>query len=584
MGFFSNFTPEQQPSDESEGTEKQDDGLVHCCGKVRFWGKKRKVVLRWVGIFFVCLVLIFLPVCIWVLREELNSQLHIIAWFVAGCFALLTLPISSFGIILHLNHYNKPLIQRYILRIMWMPPIYGLACWFSLLFRHYSVYWTLLREFYEAYCIYCFLFFLMALLEDNAKEKTLAKEDREKRRLAGEIVPEPEEQPPAPEYGRKWLCCGERILRPQLGKWCGPHRKPTVPREGHPHHDKSHDPNPHAHHIFPLCWLPQWSMEPIPRPNCYFPDSHLAANCRYGVLLYVVLKIMTSIATFILVLCGVYGDGQFKVNVGYPYCALVYNAAQLWAMYCLVLFYHTYVKELAPYRPFPKFCAIKAVVFFAFWQSVIIAGAVSDGIIAKPAETLYTSEEISAGLQDLIIAIEMFFAAWFHLYAFSHQDYKQDGAERLSVFQMIATIFDVKDVAVDLHTHAKVHADVIKRIVKDSKPDRTDMERSSSQENSQPTTTIAITTTATPATTTSTSSSSSTTTPITTVAIPTATTTSRTSSAPAPTVLLNIQNDPEVSNRPKTTTVTVKEGATVVPVTVTTSGPVASVSIEVEKS
>jgi len=144
------------------------------------------------------------------------------------------------------------------------------------------------------------------------------------------------------------------------------------------------------------------------------------------------------------------------------------------------VFYHTYVRELRPYRPFPKFCAIKAVVFFAFWQSVLIAGAVSDNIIAQPAETLYTPGEISDGLQDLIIAIEMFIAAWFHLYAFSHQDYKQDGAEKLSVCKMIHTIFDIKDVAADLKVHAKVHAKihqkVIGKIKGDSKPDRSETE------------------------------------------------------------------------------------------------------------
>lgn len=451
--LLSVLNPHSSKVKDDEEEPKYDDGLLRCCGKVRCWGRKRKVVLRGVGVAFILLVLACLPVCIWVLRESLDQDLHIVAWFVAGCFALLTLPISAFGIILHLNHYNKPRIQRYILRIMWMPPIYGLACWFSLIFRHYSVYWTLLREFYEAYCIYCFLFFLMALLEDNANTLAEEKRDREERRARGEIVEEPAPYVEPPSYGRLYLFCGEKVLKPQRFIWAGPHKE--VPPE---------DPNhKHSHHLFPCCYLPEWSMEPLNGGQA-FDTSHFAANCRFGVLQYVVLKVLTSIATFILVLLDVYGEGEFRRDVGYPYCALVYNVAQLWAMYCLVLFYHTYLRELAPYRPFPKFCAIKAVVFFAFWQSVVIAGFVSNNIIRKPAESLYTSQEISAGLQDLIIAIEMFFAAWFHLYAFSHQDYKRDGAEKLSVFAMIATIFDVTDVAVDLKNHAKVHAKVIKKL------------------------------------------------------------------------------------------------------------------------
>lgn len=572
MGLIASIlNPHTSAEVAQEEAPKNDDGLLHCGGKVRCWGKKRKVILRWVGVFFVVVVLALLPVCIWVLRESLDQDLHIIAWFVAGIFALLTLPISAFGIILHLNHYNKPIIQRYILRIMWMPPIYGLACWFSLLFRHYSVYWTLLREFYEAYCIYCFLFFLMALLDDNAKTLAAEKEDRENRRAAGEIVEEPVEAVEPPKYGRKWLFCGEKVLKPQTWVWMGSHEE-TEPVD--PEH-------PHMHHLFPCCWLPEWSMEPI--ESNMTNDSNFAANCRYGVLLYVVLKVLTSIATFILVLCDAYGEGEFRVDVGYPYCALVYNVAQLWAMYCLVCFYHTFGKELAPYRPFPKFCAIKAVVFFAFWQSVIIAGAVSNGYIAKPAETLYSPHEISAGLQDLIIAIEMFIAAWFHLYAFSHQDYKKDGAEKLSVFQMIHTIFDVKDVAVDLKIHAKVHANVIKKIKKDNLNSKSDRQGDSDVENSvslMPTKTVTIVATTTPAPNDSDETSAN-------LVSPSCNASSATSSSSPtndmPAILVNLQEDSEVTNSPKTTVKTMKEDATVVPVTVTTSGPVASVTVEVEK-
>jgi hypothetical protein len=52
-------------------------------------------------------------------------------------------------------------------------------------------------------------------------------------------------------------------------------------------------------------------------------------------------------------------------------------------MYTLVLFYIAYKQELEPSRPFPKLLAIKAVVFFSFWQACLITllgmtGAVQD--------------------------------------------------------------------------------------------------------------------------------------------------------------------------------------------------------------
>lgn len=65
-------------------------------------------------------------------------------------------------------------------------------------------------------------------------------------------------------------------------------------------------------------------------------------------------------------MAGVYGEGEFRGDVAFPYMIAVNNFSQFIAMYCLVLFYKANKEELAPMRPIGKFLCIKAVVFFSF--------------------------------------------------------------------------------------------------------------------------------------------------------------------------------------------------------------------------
>lgn len=129
-----------------------------------------------------------------------------------------------------------------------------------------------------------------------------------------------------------------------------------------------------------------------------------------------ILKTLCAFLAFVLELCGVYGNGEFKWYFGYPYITTVLNFSQMWALYCLVQFYDVTHARLRPIKPLAKFISFKAIVFATWWQGVGIALLCSLGVL--PDE-----DKLENGLQDFLICIEMAVAAVAHMFVFSAKPY-----------------------------------------------------------------------------------------------------------------------------------------------------------------
>jgi hypothetical protein len=277
-----------------------------------------------------------------------GRQKHYIGWFSSAGFVLLTIPISIRLIVQHLTHWNLPHIQKYVVRIIWMVPIYSVESWLALRFKSMSTYIESIRECYEAYVIFCFFYFLIALLGD---EQSLVLKLKQK----------------SNEYGK---------------------------------------------HSWPISlFVSPWVM-----------GQEMLQKCKFGVFQYVVIKNIFAIWVCVLAAYGNYEEGKFRFDGLYLYQCFVCNASQLWALYCLVLFYFATREELTPWRPVGKFLSVKTVVFFTWWQSLVI-NILADQHKA-PDDQQWTNREISKGLQDYLICIEMFFASIAFSYAFTHKDYQ----------------------------------------------------------------------------------------------------------------------------------------------------------------
>ncbi|XP_022719109.1 transmembrane protein 184A isoform X3 [Durio zibethinus] len=90
--------------------------------------------------------------------DLVSIYLNIVAFIcTAGAIALAILHIYR-----HLLNYTEPIFQRYIVRIIFMVPVYALMSFLSLVLPLGSIYFNSIREVYEAWVIYNFLSLCLA--------------------------------------------------------------------------------------------------------------------------------------------------------------------------------------------------------------------------------------------------------------------------------------------------------------------------------------------------------------------------------------------------------------------------------------
>jgi hypothetical protein len=112
-------------------------------------------------------------------------------------------------------------------------------------------------------------------------------------------------------------------------------------------------------------------------------------------------------------------------------------------MFALAQFYVIFKDDMKEHNPGKKFIAIKFVVFLSFWQNIAL-NLMQDGGILKPIPH-WSLHDVHDGLQNLLIIIEMFIAAIFHIYAFPYREYSERNI-RLSVWHSIIDVVNPSDV------------------------------------------------------------------------------------------------------------------------------------------
>jgi len=107
-------------------------------------------------------------------NEQFSSENSFMLYQLSGTLMLIGGLISLWHMTSHLRHFHQPFIQRKVLAILWMAPIYSVTSWLSLVFSPAAGYLSLIKDMYEAYAIYTFFAFLIAVLGKGNRNAVVA--------------------------------------------------------------------------------------------------------------------------------------------------------------------------------------------------------------------------------------------------------------------------------------------------------------------------------------------------------------------------------------------------------------------------
>ncbi|TDL20066.1 DUF300-domain-containing protein [Rickenella mellea] len=291
---------------------------------------------------------------------KLVIQAHHIGWLVSALFTLIATATSIWLINKHLRWYTNKREQRYIVRILFMVPIYAIVSLASYLFWDTATPLLLIRDGYESTVLTSFFYLLLTYLSPDPVEQNIF-------RKAGLSKQNDREARKRGEKPKPW--------------------------------------------VFPLGFV-----KAKPEDGLYFLQM-----MKWGVLQYCVVRPTTTLAAVILNHIGLYCELSWSPGWGHVYILIVVSISVSVAMYCLIQLYMTVAVELKPYKPLLKLFAVKAVVFLTFWQASFLSLLSSFGVVK---DTKYmTAEEINIGIGAIIETFEMVIFGFLHVYAFSYKPY-----------------------------------------------------------------------------------------------------------------------------------------------------------------
>ena len=331
-----------------------------------------------------------------------HTTLELVLFGVSGGTTLLTTLLTCFLVHAHLNYYTDGQAQTYIIRIIAMPVVYCLTCMFSIFFVKHIVFIEPLRDCYEAFVLYQFFALLLHYFNSEA------------RIYYDEI-----------QFS---TCSSASSSSSEDGAESMDEDKASLQRDDGPANTTG-------------TYLAKQGLVTLPFPlSCispFVPGDYFLIQLRRCVFQYVVLRPLLAILAVPLEFMGLYHMGSYSPKYAYVYITTLLNISISVAFYALYVFYHLTHHIIKKHHPLAKLLAVKAVLFFTFWQSAAISALYYFGFVPVVASE-WDSDESASIISNVLIGCEMVILSLSHIYIFSYRTYKDDMAIKLDTMTTIA--------------------------------------------------------------------------------------------------------------------------------------------------
>jgi len=298
----------------------------------------------------------------------------------SGVCSLVAIAFSVHLMISHLYYWQDARAQLSIVRIVMMVPIYALISWLAILFGNYALYLGLVRDSYESLVLYEFFRLIMHYFIIEAEQHPILAEQRH-RFNANDA-----------EWFNLWFAEDDSASDASLFvRYLWAFEATAWP--------------------FPLCCMPR-----------LVPDTRFFLAVKVSILQYVFLKPILAFVAVLLSLRGYYRGDVFSFGDSHLWIAVASNVSIAVALFMLVVFYQFLATVIQRHSPLWKFLSIKLLVFFIFWQSLIINVGYAFNLIA-PLYDGWSVARSSTTLENLLICLEMPLLSVAHLWIYSVEPY-----------------------------------------------------------------------------------------------------------------------------------------------------------------